>query len=52
MFPRLPAVAEVAWSAQASRDWNDFRTRVASQAPRWSALGINVFWSPKIDWRR
>ncbi len=52
LFPRLPAVAEVAWTAQASRDWSEFRARLGAQAPRWSALGINVFWSPKIDWRR
>jgi hexosaminidase len=52
MFPRLPAAAEVAWTAQAARDWTDFRTRLGAQAPRWSALGINAFWSPKIDWKR
>jgi hexosaminidase len=52
MFPRLPAAAEVAWTAQSARDWSDFRVRLGAQAPRWSALGINVFWSPKIDWRR
>ncbi len=52
LFPRLPAVAELAWTPQASRDWNDFRARLGAQAPRWSALGINAFWSPKIDWRR
>lgn len=52
LFPRLPAVAELAWTAQASRDWPDFRQRLGAQAPRWSALGINAFWSPKIDWTR
>jgi hexosaminidase len=52
LFPRLPAVAEVAWTPQAARDWTDFRARVGAQARRWSALGINAFWSPKIEWRR
>ncbi len=52
LFPRLPAVAEVAWTAQPARDWNEFRTRLGAQAPRWSALGINAFWSPTIDWAR
>ena len=51
-FPRLPAAAEVAWTAQASRRWDDFRARVGAQAPRWSALGINAFWSPRIEWKR
>jgi hexosaminidase len=52
LFPRLPAVAELAWTAQSARDWTDFRTRLGAQAPRWSALGINAFWSPKIEWTR
>jgi hexosaminidase len=51
-FPRIAAVAEVAWSPQSSRNWSQFRTRLGAQAPRWSALGINAFWSPKIDWQR
>ncbi len=52
LFPRLPAVAELGWTAQPARDWSDFRVRLGAQAPRWSALGINAFWSPKIDWTR
>ena len=49
-FPRLAAVAEVAWSHQNRRHWNDFRRRLAVQAPRWSALGINFHRAPDIDW--
>ena len=52
LFPRLPAVAELGWTAQSARNWSDFRVRLGAQAPRWSALGINAFWSPKIDWTR
>jgi hexosaminidase len=51
-FPRLAAVAEVAWSPQSARQWSEFRGRLGAQAPRWSALGINAYWSPKIDWQR
>lgn len=50
-FPRLAAVAEVAWSPQSSRDWEGFRQRLAAQASRWSALGINFYRSPQIPWR-
>ena len=49
-FPRLAAVAEVAWSPQSAREWSDFRHRLAAQAPRWSALGINFYRSPQIPW--
>jgi hexosaminidase len=51
-FPRLAAVAEVAWSPQSARQWTEFRGRLGAQAPRWAALGINAYWSPKIDWQR
>jgi len=49
-MPRLPAIAEVGWSAQGSRAWNDFRDRLAAQAPRWRMLGINYFRSTQIPW--
>ena len=48
--PRLPALAEVAWSAQGRRDWESFRTRIAAHAPRWRLLGINYYPSPQVAW--
>ncbi len=39
-FPRLPALAEVAWTAQADRDVEDFEARIVRQAARWDAAGI------------
>jgi hexosaminidase len=50
-FPRLAAIAEVAWSRQDDRKWKDFRTRLAHQGPRWTALGINFYRAPDIPWR-
>ncbi len=52
LFPRMPAVAELAWTAQPARNWSEFKVRLGAQAPRWSALGINAYWSPKVDWVR
>ena len=49
-FPRLAALAEVAWS-RGERDWSEFAPRLAAQAPRWTALGINFYRSPKVPWR-
>jgi hexosaminidase len=49
-MPRLVAIAEVAWTPQASRDWQDFRSRVAAHAPRWNYLGVNYYRSPQIPW--
>ena len=50
-FPRLAAIAEVGWSAQAARDWEDFRVRLGGQGPRWQAMGVNFYRSPQIPWR-
>jgi hexosaminidase len=49
-FPRLPAIAEIAWSAPRRRGWDDFRSRLGRHAPRWTALGINFYRSPQVAW--
>ena len=48
--PRLPALAEVGWTPQSARNWESFRTRIATHAPRWNFLGINYYRSPQIPW--
>ena len=49
-MPRLPAIAEVGWTIQGARAWDDFRERLAAQAPRWRTLGINYYRSSQIPW--
>ena len=39
-FPRVAAIAEVAWSPVPARDWQDFQTRLATQFARYRKLGI------------
>jgi N-acetyl-beta-hexosaminidase len=51
-FPRLAALAEVAWSPQHARDWETFRVRLGEQGPRLSALGVNFYRSPQVPWAR
>lgn len=50
-FPRLASIAEIGWSEQADRSWDDFRGRLGAQGPRWTALGLNFYRSPEIPWR-
>jgi hexosaminidase len=50
-YPRLAALAEVGWTRQQDRDWDDFRKRLGAQGPRWTALGVNFYRSPEIPWR-
>ena len=50
-LPRLPAIAEVAWSPASARAWRSFRTRIAAHAPRWRLLGLNFYPSPQVEWQ-
>jgi hexosaminidase len=49
-FPRLLALAEVAWSPQSERDWNDFSSRLAAHGATLSSLGVNFHRSRQIPW--
>lgn len=49
-FPRLAAIAEVAWSPKEKRDWESFSRRVKFHGTRWETEGINFYKSPKVDW--
>jgi hexosaminidase len=49
VFPRLPGVAEIGWSP-AGRSWEEYRGRLARQAPRWEALGVDYYRSPQVPW--
>jgi hexosaminidase len=51
-FPRLAAVADLAWAPACRHDWDAFRLRLAAQGPRWTALGINFYRDPEIAWVR
>jgi hexosaminidase len=50
LLPRLPAIAEVGWTAAAGKSWESFRTRIAAHAPRWRFLGMNYYPSPQVAW--
>jgi hexosaminidase len=50
LMPRLPAVAELAWTPQAVRNWDSFRTRIVTHQSRWNYLGVNFYRSPQLPW--
>jgi hexosaminidase len=49
-FPRLAAIAELAWSPSATHDWTSFRGRLGAYGPRWTIQGVNFYPSPQITW--
>jgi len=42
-FPRLIALAEVAWSSQTKRNYDDFLRRLSPNLQRLSRLNINYY---------
>jgi len=40
-YPRIAALAEVAWSPQSKRDWPDFLGRLPAQIVRYQRMGID-----------
>lgn len=51
VFPRLPGVAEIGWTASDRRDWDEYKTRLAHQAERWDVMDIDYYKSPKVEWK-
>jgi hexosaminidase len=56
VYPRLPALAEVAWSPKVDRTlgspaYRDFLVRLAAQGARWQAAGQNFYPSTEVPWR-
>jgi hexosaminidase len=47
-FPRLIAIAEIGWTRQEQRRWDDFRQRLVAHTPRLTALGVNFYRSPTV----
>jgi hexosaminidase len=50
VFPRLPELAEIAWTPKQEQSWDSVRTRLAVQAQRWDIWGLNYYHSPQIPW--
>ena len=45
-FPRLCALAEVAWSPKEGRDWDDFQRRLSVHYKRLDGLGVRYYVPP------
>lgn len=49
-FPRLPGCAEIGWSPETGRNWDEYRIRLAAHGPRLTAMGVNFYRSPRVPW--
>lgn len=55
VFPRLAGHAEIGWSATTdektgSRNWEEYKIRLANHAPRFKARGIQFYESKLVPW--
>jgi hexosaminidase len=49
-MPRLAAMAEVAWTPQAARDYAEFVPRLVTLARHWDAEGVRYLRPHGIPW--
>jgi hexosaminidase len=52
-FPRIAGYAEIGWSpvpAPGGRNWDEYRSRIASHGPRLTAMGVSFYKSSRIAW--
>jgi len=50
VFPRLPGVAEIGWSKESERNWDEYKVRLGKHAFRMRALGIDFYRSKQVPW--
>ncbi|MCS5489578.1 beta-N-acetylhexosaminidase [Algoriphagus limi] len=50
VFPRLAALAEVAWSPASTRDWVSFQARIKELGKSWENQGIDFYRTSKVNW--
>jgi len=50
LLPRLPGVADKAWSAPQLASWADHRDRLARHGRLWAQDGLTYFRSSTVDW--
>ncbi|MEJ1223439.1 family 20 glycosylhydrolase [Sediminicola sp. 1XM1-17] len=51
-FPRIIGYAELGWSTEGNRDWENFKVRLANQVPYLESMEVKYYPSPIIDWKR
>jgi len=49
-FPRLLGYAEIGWTPQDMREWNEYKTRLATHGPRLEVLDVHFYQSPEVIW--
>lgn len=51
-FPRLIGYAEIGWSRQSQRDWEEYKTRLGIQGSRLEKMKVNFYRSEQVPWQQ
>jgi len=51
-FPRVIGYSELSWSTTENRDWENYKIRLANQAPFLERMDVKYYPSPLIDWKK
>ncbi len=51
IFPRLSGYAEIGWSVNPKKSWDEYKVRLATHGPRWKAMDIDYYKSKLVQWK-
>ncbi|MGB5555674.1 MAG: family 20 glycosylhydrolase, partial [Flavobacteriaceae bacterium] len=51
-FPRAIGYSELSWTVKENRDWENYKVRLANQAPFLDRMNVKYYPSPLIDWKK
>ncbi len=51
-FPRIIGYSELSWSTPENRNWENYKVRLANQAPFLDRMNVKYYPSPLIDWKK
>ncbi|MCK5442425.1 MAG: beta-N-acetylhexosaminidase [Maribacter sp.] len=51
-FPRVIGYSELSWTTKENRDWENYKVRLANQAPYLDRMDVKYYTSPLIDWKK
>jgi len=51
-FPRVIGYAELGWSKSEHLNWDDYKVRLAQQAPYLESMQVNYYPSNLVDWKK
>ncbi|MDT0651898.1 family 20 glycosylhydrolase, partial [Autumnicola edwardsiae] len=52
VYPRLLGYAEIGWSPDSLRNWEEYKVRLGEQYKRFKIMDLNFHESPRVPWEK